>query len=71
MFSYMDKFIGTFLAMVIVAVFTALFTYSRKVYASQSQASQKRIIAIVSFLIAVVLAILVVVFIQARSRYGP
>jgi uncharacterized membrane protein YgcG len=65
------KLIGTCIAMVIFSVCTALFAYSRKVYASQSQAAQKRIAAIVAFVVGVVLAILIVIFIQARSRYGP
>ena len=70
-FHIMDKFIGTLLAFVIVSVCAALFAHAHKVYANQSKASQKRIVAIVAFSIAVVLTILIIVFIQARSRYGP
>ena len=70
-FHIMDKFIGTFLAFVIVSVCAARFAHARKVCANQSQASQKRIVAIAAFSVGIVLTILIVVFIQARSRYEP
>ena len=67
----MDNFIALFFAFLIVAVFAALFRHALKVYANQSHPAQKRTVAIVAFLVGVVLVILVVVFMQARSRYGP
>jgi|LakMenE18May11ns_1017448.scaffolds.fasta_scaffold8199617_1 hypothetical protein len=67
----MSKFIGTLFAFIIVAILTGLFGEARKIYATKPKRVKNRIIAIISFLIAIVFTILVHWVIQERERVRP
>jgi hypothetical protein len=64
------KFAGTAIAFVIFNLVVGIVTRARAFYAKQPPASRQRVGVVGAVVIGVVLVILMVVFINARSRYG-